>query len=158
MKISTRARYGTRAMLDLALSYGKGKVMVKDIAQKQKISPRYLEQLLYALKMAGLVRSVRGTGGGFVLARPPQSIKIIDIVEGLDGSIAPVNCVDLPELYPRTHYCAAHDVWAEVKRVAAGVLSSLSLQDLVYRQLEKEAVAKKDGKAAVIAMYSKCDE
>ncbi len=158
MKISTRARYGTRAMLELALSYGSGKVMVKDIANKQKISPRYLEQLLYSLKMAGLVRSVRGTGGGFILSRPPQSIKLIDIVEGLDGSISPVNCVDQPDMYPRVHYCAAHDVWAEVKRVATEVLSSLTLQELAERQLQKEALAKKDGKAAEIAVYAKCDE
>ena len=79
MKISTRARYGTRALLDLAMNYGKGKVMVKDIARRQQVSPRYLEQLLFTLKLAGMVKSVRGTGGGFILAKSPQEIKIIDI-------------------------------------------------------------------------------
>lgn len=158
MKISTRARYGTRAMLDLARNFGKGKVMVKDIARRQQISNRYLEQLLFNLKLAGMVKSVRGTGGGFMLARPPQAIKIIDIVACLDGSISPVNCVDHPELYPRANYCATHDLWAEVKKAVENVLDSTTLKDLLDRQLAKEATAKKHGKGAMSKVYSKCTE
>jgi Rrf2 family cysteine metabolism transcriptional repressor len=158
MKISTRARYGTRAMLDLALHQGEGPVMVKDIAQRQQISSRYLEQLLFTLKLAGMVRSTRGNRGGFTLAKKPTQIKLLDIVETLDGSIAPVGCVDEPDLYPRSRFCAAHDVWSEVKKAASKVLQSITLEELAKRQLEKEALAKKSGKPAIKAMCAKCGE
>jgi Rrf2 family cysteine metabolism transcriptional repressor len=158
MKISTRARYGTRAMLDLALHQGQGPVMVKNIAERQQISRRYLEQLLFTLKLAGMVRSTRGNRGGFTLAKKPSQITILDIVETLDGSVAPVGCVDEPDLYMRSQFCAAHDIWAEVKKAAGKVLQSITLEELAKRQLEKEAVAIKSGEPAVKAMYAKCRE
>lgn len=158
MKISTRARYGTRAMLDLALHYDQGTIMVKDIAERQQISGRYLEQLLFALKLVGMVRSTRGTKGGFTLAKSPSEIRLIDIVEALDGSIAPVGCVDSPDLYVRSCYCASHDVWAEVKQAAEKVLASVTLEDMVNRQKAKEEQAKKIGETAIAAMYAKCRE
>ena len=158
MKISTRARYGTRAMLDLALHQGEGPVMVKDIAERQQISSRYLEQLLFNLKLAGLVRSTRGNRGGFTLAKKPSQIKILDIVETLDGSIAPVGCVDEPDLYVRSQFCAAHDIWCQVKKAASKVLQSITLEELAQQQQGKEALAKKIGKPAIKAMYAKCRE
>ena len=158
MRISTRARYGTRAVLDLALHYDGGTIMVKEVAERQQISGRYLEQLLFALKLVGMVRSTRGTRGGFMLARPPSEIKLIDIVEALDGSIAPVGCVDSPDLYARSPYCAAHDVWAEVKEAVSNVLSSITLEDLVNRQKGKEEQAKQLGETAITAMHARCRE
>jgi Rrf2 family cysteine metabolism transcriptional repressor len=158
MKISTRARYGTRAMLDLALHQGEGPVMVKDIAERQQISSRYLEQLLFTLKLAGLVRSTRGNRGGFTLAKKPSQIKILDIVETLDGSIAPVGCVDEPDLYLRSQFCAAHDIWCQVKKAASKVLESITLEELAQQQRGKEALAKKIGKPAIKSMYAKCRE
>ena len=158
MKISTRARYGTRAMLDLAMNYGQGPVMVKDIAARQQVSPRYLEQLLFAVKLAGLVKSVRGIRGGFMLARPPSKIKLLQVVEALDGSIAPVSCVDQPEQYIRSPYCAAHDVWSEVKKAAEVVLDSLTLEDLAIKQKHKEKEARETGAEALKAICGRCGE
>jgi Rrf2 family transcriptional regulator, cysteine metabolism repressor len=159
MRISTRARYGTRAMLDLALHYdGGGTVMVKEVAERQQISPRYLEQLLFTLKLTGMVRSTRGTKGGFSLSKHPSEIKLIDIVEALDGSIAPVGCVDEPDQYARSCYCATHDIWVEVKNAASKVLSSVTLEDLANRQKGKETLATQIGDQAVEAMNSKCRE
>jgi Rrf2 family transcriptional regulator, cysteine metabolism repressor len=132
-------------MLELALHYGEGSVLVKDISKKQKLSNRYLEQLLLTLKMAGLVRSTRGNKGGFMLAKKPSQIRLLEIVQALDGSIAPVECVDEAEFYPRAEFCATREVWVEVKRAVASVLNSITLQHLVIKHKEKEAAALKMG-------------
>jgi Rrf2 family protein len=126
------------AMLDLALHYGEGPILVKDIARRQHISERYLEHLLISLKM---VRSARGTRGGFSLAKPPSQTKLSEIIAALEGSVAPSECVDVPEAYPRATLCAVYDVWVEVKAAISSVLESATLQDLVRRQVRKEATA-----------------
>jgi Rrf2 family transcriptional regulator, cysteine metabolism repressor len=158
MKISTRARYGTRAMLELALHYGSGTVMVRDIAERQKLSARYLEQLMVSLKVAGLVRSTRGTHGGFSLAKPPSEITLLNIVEIMDGSVAPVGCVDEPDFYSRVPVCAAHDVWFDVKKSIERSLSSVTLQDLVDKQLAKEAEYKKEHKNKLLSEFAGCGD
>ena len=158
MKISTRVRYGTRAMLDLALHSRNGPVLVKDIAARQQISARYLEQLLIALKVAGLVNSVRGTGGGFTLAKLPSQIRVIDIVQAMDGSIAPVGCVDTPEIYPRSAYCATRDIWTKVRDAISGVLDSITLENLMDQQLEKERIRDKAGDNKSEALSTPCSE
>ena len=141
MIISTRGRYATMAMLDLARHYGESPVLVKDIARRQEISERYLEHLLISLKVAGMVRSTRGTHGGFTLSRPPSQIRLSEIIQVMEGSMAPTECVDEPEAYPGAASCAVRDIWLEVKRAMGGVLESVTLQDLVERQAEKEATA-----------------
>ncbi len=141
MRISTKGRYGTMAMLDLALHYGEGPIMVKDIARRQHISERYLEHLLISLKVSGMVRSARGTHGGFTLAKPPSQIKFSEIIQVTEGSMAPTECVDNPETYPRAALCAVYDVWVEVKAAINGILESTTLQDLLERQSRKEAIA-----------------
>ena len=157
MRISTRARYGTRAMLELALHYGQGSVLVKDISSKQKLSNRYLEQLLLNLKLAGLVRSTRGNKGGFMLAKKPSQIRLLEIVQALDGPISPVECVDTAEFYPRADFCATRDVWMEVKRAVNNVLNSITLQHLVIKHKEKEAAAVRMGLPADMA-FTKCGD
>ena len=137
MGFSTKGRYGTMAMLDLAIHYGEGPVLAKDIAERQHISQRYLEHLLISLKVAGMVRSTRGTGGGFSLAKPPSQIRLGQIIQATEGSLAPAECVDNPEAYPRVEHCAVYDVWAEVKKAINSVLESISLQDLLERQMQK---------------------
>ena len=141
MKISTKGRYGTMAMLDLALHYGEGPILVKDIARRQQISGRYLEHLLISLKLAGMVRSTRGTGGGFTLAKPPSKIKLSEIIQVMEGPLTPLECIDSPEEYPRASLCAVHDIWTEVKSAMNKVLESVTLQDLIERQTEKEVAA-----------------
>ncbi|MDD4986750.1 MAG: Rrf2 family transcriptional regulator [Dehalococcoidales bacterium] len=134
VKLSTKGRYAVRAMLDLAAQSGDGPTLIKDISARQQISCLYLEQLFTRLKTAGLVRSVRGPRGGFVLARPPREIRFIDIVRVMEGSMAPVECVDNAMLCSRADYCVTRRVWAEVKKAVDGVLSGITLEDLVERQ------------------------
>lgn len=138
MRISTRGRYGIRALLDLAMRWGQGPVQLKDIAQNQEVSLQYLEHLVRPLIAAGLVRSMRGAHGGVWLAKPPEEIKLSEVIEALVGSIAPVECVDDPKVCDRSDRCATRDVWCDLKRVMDEVLESMTLQDLVIRQKAKE--------------------
>ena len=138
MRISTRGRYGIRALLDLAMRWGQGPVQLKDIAQNQEVSLQYLEHLMRPLIASGLVRSMRGAHGGVWLARQPEEIKLSEVLEALIGSIAPVECVDDPKVCDRSEQCATRDVWCELKKVMGEVLESMTLQDLVTRQKAKE--------------------
>ncbi|MEN6461338.1 MAG: Rrf2 family transcriptional regulator [Syntrophomonas sp.] len=132
MKLSTKGRYGLRAMLDLALSQEQGPITTRSIAERQNISERYLEQLLIPLKTAGLVKSIRGSQGGYILGRNPEKITVGDIIRILEGPIAPVECVNEvnPEECNRADYCVTRVIWSEVRDAIAGVLDSYSLADL----------------------------
>ncbi|MFC2045619.1 RrF2 family transcriptional regulator [Chloroflexota bacterium] len=138
MKISTRGRYGTRALLDLALQERVEPVMLKDIAHRQQISLRYLEQLINPLITAGMVKSTRGPKGGISLARHPEEIKLSDIIEIFEGSIVLVDCVNDPGDCPRSSHCVTRDIWIEIKKSISVVLDSTTLQDLVERQKKKD--------------------
>lgn len=138
MKLSTRGRYATRALLDLALHQADGPATLKDIAHRQEISLRYLEHLVTPLIAAGIIRSVRGPKGGVSLAKPPSEVRLSEIIQILEGSIAPAECVDNPEVCSRSESCATRDVWGELKKAVSGVLESITLQDLVERQKSKE--------------------
>ncbi len=131
MKISTRARYGTRALLDLALQEGHDPVLLKDIAGRQDISVHYLEHLVAPLIASGMVRSIRGARGGVRLAKPAGEIRLIDIVKLYEGSTAPVECVDKPAVCKRSDDCVTRDIWTDLKGQINGYLSSITLQDLV---------------------------
>ena len=137
MKLSTRAKYGTRALLDLALHWGNEPVPLKDIARRQNISRHYLEHLITPLVAAGIVASTRGAKGGLQLARPPQEVKLNEVIQLLEGSITLVECVDNPECCPRYELCVTRDVWDEMKKAKDGVLAATTLQDLVERQKKK---------------------
>ncbi len=137
MRLSTKARYGFRALLQLALCYGQGPVHLKDIAQKQQISLKYLEQLIAGLRAAGCVKSIRGAKGGYLLTRPPQEIKLSEIFQALEGSLAPVECVDDAGACLRAKFCVTRDVWKEMKQALDGVLGPLTLKDLVERHKKK---------------------
>ena len=138
MKLSTKGRYGTRALLELALNEGKEPVSLKDIAQNQEISLQYLEHLIAPLIAGGLIKSTRGARGGISLTRPANDIKLSEVLLLLEGSNAPVECVDKPDACHRAGTCAARDVWSEVKDAINGILETISLQDLVERQKRKE--------------------
>jgi Rrf2 family protein len=137
MKLSTKARYGTRALLDLALHSGEGTVLLKDIARRQEISLPYLEHLISPLVAAGIIKSTRGARGGVLLLKTPAEIKLSEVLELLEGSIAPVDCINNPKICPRSEFCVTRDVWSEMKKVMNGVLESTTLQDLVERQRQK---------------------
>jgi len=142
MKLSTKGRYGTRAMLDLAMHYGEGPILLKDIAKRQQLSERYLEQLVLSLKAGGLLKSVRGAKGGFTLAKPPSQIKLVDIIQTLEGTICPVACVDDPDSCSRVDQCVTRDIWGQVGRAITQVLTSKTLSDLVTQQKEKNKTQK----------------
>ena len=131
MKLSTKGRYSLRAMLDLAVHSGQGPIQIKDISARQQISARYLEQLFIPLRKAGLVRSLRGAGGGFTLAKPPSEMPLSEIIQVAEGSVAPVRCVDKPKLCPQSDVCITRHIWTEMGRAISKVLESTTLQDLV---------------------------
>ncbi len=138
MKLSTRGRYGTRALLELALHWGEGPILLKDIASRQQISAAYLEHLITPLIAGGIVRSTRGARGGVSLTRPPEEIRLSEVMRYLEGSLAPAECVETPEVCSRSATCVTRDVWGEIKNVIDGVLESTTLQNLVERQREKQ--------------------
>jgi len=143
MKLSARGRYGTRVLLDLALHGGKEPVPLKDIARRQQISLLYLEHLIAPLVAAGMIRSTRGPRGGVWLSRSPQEIRLSEVIGLLEGSIAPVDCVNDPKACPRSELCVTRDIWSELKKAMDGVLESITLQDLVERQKGKEQSVEK---------------
>jgi len=138
MKLSTRGRYTTRALLDLALHQAEEPVLLKDIAQRQEISLRYLQRLMTPLVTASIVRSTRGPKGGVWLVKPPKEVKLSDIIQIMEGSVAPVACVDIPELCTRSEFCVTRDVWGELKKAIYDILESTTLQDLIERCEIKE--------------------
>jgi Rrf2 family cysteine metabolism transcriptional repressor len=138
MKLSTRGRYGTRAMLDLALLYGQGPVFIKDVASRQDIPVSYLENLMSDLRVAGLVSTARGMHGGYYLAKPPSEINLNQVIAALEGSMALVGCVDDPKHCSRAESCVTRDIWDKVRQAIEGVLESITLEDLTKRYREKQ--------------------
>jgi len=143
MRLSTRGRYGLRTLLDLAIHQDEGLILLKDIARRQEFSLPYLEHLITPLIGAGLVGSTRGARGGVSLLKPPAEIKLSEVVRLLEGSIAPVGCVNDPALCRRSASCVTRDIWVEVNEAMSRVLNSMTLQDLVERQRNKSQAAKK---------------
>ncbi len=137
MRLSTRGRYGTRALLELALHPRERPVPLKDIAQSQQISLQYLAHLITPLITAGIMKSTPGARGGVWLARSPQEIKLSEVIGLLEGSIAPVACVSDPKYCSRSDFWVTRDIWGELKKVMDGVLESTTLQDLVERHKSK---------------------
>lgn len=138
MKLSTRGRYGVRALLDLAQHLDQSPIALKEIAQRQKISLQYLEHLVTPLIAGGLLKSTRGARGGVRLSRPAANITLSEIIRLLEGSTAPVECVDRPDLCSQSGICATRDIWTEIMDAIDNVLNATTLQDLVERQREKQ--------------------
>jgi len=134
LKLSTKGRYGSRLMLELASHYGKAPVLLKEIARRQEISAGYLEHIVPPLKTAGLVNSSRGARGGYTLAKPPSEITLKDVVQALEGSLSLVECVDAPSVCQRVQLCVTRDIWQEVSEKIAETLESITLQDMITRQ------------------------
>jgi len=134
MRLSTRSRYAVRALIDLATHLGEGPVLVREIAEREDISVRYLEQLLLPLKAAGLVRATRGANGGFTLAKDPAEVNLREIIRIMEGSTAFTECVDSAEVCPRSDTCILRSSWIEVTDAANKVMEATSLQVIVDRQ------------------------
>jgi Rrf2 family protein len=137
MKISTRTRYGVRLMLDLAEKHGSGPVLLKDIANKEDLSEKYLSLIVLPLKASGLLKALRGSSGGYSLSREPSKITLKEIVESLEGKIFLVECVPDPKSCKRSGVCATRDVWQVVADKMSDVLELMTLSDLVKKTREK---------------------
>jgi Rrf2 family cysteine metabolism transcriptional repressor len=136
MKLSTRSRYGLRAVLELALEYGNKPLQIKTIAEREDISNKYLEQLMSTLKASGIVRSIRGPKGGYLLAQDPSEIKLSKVVMALEGPLVIVDCIAHPEFCVRCTDCVTRQVWTEIHNAMTNVLESQTLQDLVDKTHE----------------------
>ena len=141
MKLNTKMRYGTRAMLELALHHQEGAVSLSEIAASQEISEKYLELLFALLRSAGSVRSQRGSKGGYVLARPPEQITLREIFDILESPEPYVPCTLDHSACHRRADCVTREVWAQMFAASMNVLESITLADLVARSNERAATA-----------------
>lgn len=132
MQISTKGRYGLRAMVDMSLHITEGPVALRVIAERQGISESYLEQVFTSLRKTGLVRASRGSQGGYELARPASEITVGEILRALEGSIVPVHCVGDSQC-EREKYCITRSFWEELRDHLNEFLDGTSLQDLTER-------------------------
>ncbi|MFW6160440.1 MAG: RrF2 family transcriptional regulator [Acidobacteriota bacterium] len=141
IRLSTKGRYGIRLMLSLARHYKNGNeaVILKNVSQEEDVSIRYLEQIIIPLKINKLVKSIRGAGGGYTLARPPEKIKLSEVLRALEGTCCLVECVEDEDYCDRIEQCAAYEVWTEASRRLKSFFESLTLQDLISIHEKKEA-------------------
>jgi Rrf2 family protein len=134
MKLSTKGRYGLKAMLDLAIHNNEGQVVLKSIAERQGLSENYLEQLFAALKKAKLVKSLRGSQGGYLLGDKAENITVGDILRALEGSLAPADCVSEDWKGPmceNSDFCVTRGVWEKIRDGINNVIDNITLQELV---------------------------
>jgi Rrf2 family protein len=146
MKLSTKGRYGVKAMFELALHHDEEEpVTIKTIAENQSISEYYLEQLFGSLRKAGLIKSIRGAQGGYVLSRPPSNITVADILNVLEGPIEISECVSDEEMTcSKVNYCATRLLWVKISDSVNHVINSITLQDMIndYKHIQTD---KKEG-------------
>lgn len=139
MKVSTRGRYGLRAMVELARHKGEGAIPLRKIAGTQDISEQYLEQLFSNLRKANLVQSVRGAKGGYLLSDSPENISVKEIITALEGPIAPVECVlESKDGCEYEDDCVTKILWEKLKSCIDDMLESITLKDLLDETLERE--------------------
>lgn len=141
MKLSTRGRYALRLMLDLALQPAGQNVSLKSIAQRQGISLKYLEQIVTPLNRCGYVTSNRGAQGGYALSRPPEEYTVGMILRTIEGSLAPVSCVESGASCPRMDCCATVEVYRRIDEAIDQVVDGITLADLVEIQESKRSEA-----------------
>ena len=130
MRLSTRSRYGTRLMLDLAQHYGDGPVQIGEIGRRQDISVKYLEQLIIPLKKANYIRSVRGPKGGHELAKRPEEISVGEIVKLLESGISLSDCIENPDICDRYETCLTRGIWETATKAMYEELDSITLSDM----------------------------
>lgn len=131
MRLTTRSRYGTRMMLDIAMHCRTGPVRISDIASRQGLSTKYLEKLIRELKRAGFISSKRGPGGGHTLAMDPENISVGDVVRSLEGEAGLVECLDNDDLCHRIDNCPTREVWVKASKAMYAALDEISISDLL---------------------------
>jgi Rrf2 family protein len=134
VKVSTKGDYGIRALIELGLHYGEGTIQSAEIAARQHIPEPYLDQLLTTLRRAGFIRSVRGPQGGHELIREPSEIRMREVVEALEGSLNPIDCLDAASVCSRAGGCAQRALWDDVREATIAALDRWTLAGLVARE------------------------
>ena len=134
MKVSTKGDYGVRALVELAHHYGDGPVQSAEIASRQEVPEPYLDQLLTSLRRAGFIRSVRGRQGGHVLINDPDEVRLSDVMVALEGSLAPIACVDDPDACTKEGGCVQREVWERVRDATQEILDSVTIGDLAAKE------------------------
>ena len=142
MHLSAKGEYGILALLELALQNGRGLLQARTISRNQRLPVRFLEQVLSALKKAGLVESIRGAHGGYILAKPPEEISMGDVLEAIEGPITPTSCIS-GGMEPCWHeaelgYCVVKEIGELARSSILQTLNATTLQDLCERKREKE--------------------
>ena len=140
MKISTKGRYALRLMVDIAQYGGHGPVSLRDAARRTQLSEKYLEQIVTPLTRAGLVRSVRGAGGGYFLTRKPEEYTVGDILRPVEGDLAPVECATDENFCAHSCTCVTVELWQDIHKAVSAVVDGTTLADLLARQ---EAIEKR---------------
>jgi Rrf2 family protein len=140
LRLSTKGRYGTRLMLNLARHYGDGNrtVILKNVSTEEAISIRYLEQIIIPLKINRLVKSVRGAGGGYTLARRPEEIKLNEILHSLEGTCCLVECIEDEGFCDRIETCPTFEIWKGASELLKNYFSGISLRDIVEKAEKKK--------------------
>lgn len=136
MRLSAKGEYGVRAMVMLALNYDSGPLPIREIGEKENISFQFLEQIFLTLRRNELINSVRGAKGGYVLARPPEKIKVGDVLRALEGTLAPVECVSEEKTKGdnsciRSEDCLSRNIWQQLTDRMTEVLDEISLKDII---------------------------
>lgn len=142
MKLSTKGKYGVKAMVELAINYGGDPISIKTIGKRQDISEYYLEQLFSSLRKAKLIKSIRGAQGGYVLSRDPKDITVAEIMDVLEGPIEIADCIDGISC-DNIDCCATRLLWKRIKENIDTVLLSTTLEDIVNDY--KDMQAKRQG-------------
>jgi Rrf2 family transcriptional regulator, iron-sulfur cluster assembly transcription factor len=133
MRITTKGRYGLRAVINLAGAQHARPISIGSIANEEKVSSEFLEQIFFKLKKAGLIRSVRGPGGGFVLNKKPSEISVQNILEAVGEARGLVPCTLQKKLCDREEACAAHDIWTGLQKTMEDYLSHVTLKDILEK-------------------------
>lgn len=148
IRLSTKGRYGTRLMLNLARHYGNSRdaVILKNISEDERISIRYLEQIIIPLKIDRLVKSIRGAGGGYTLARRPEDIKVGEILQALEGNCCLVECIEDETYCEFTEACPTHDIWKGATELLKGYFDGITLKDALVMAEKKDKKTKTKGR------------
>lgn len=136
MKISTKGRYALRMLIDLASNHDDGYISLKDIAERQDISKKYLEQIVPMLNKSGILRTNRGNKGGYMLAKAPNELTVGDVLRATEGNLAPVSCLEYePNTCPRCEDCATLYIWEGLYKAVNEYLDNITIQDIIDRAI-----------------------
>jgi Rrf2 family protein len=137
VKLSTKARYGLRAVIEIARQFGGNPSKRKDVAVAQDISDSYLENILIILKNSKIIETTRGANGGYVLCRHPSEISVLEVINALEGPLNLVECIDSPESCKKSDSCCTRDIWKMMSESWKSTLGKISLQDVIEKDNEK---------------------